>query len=181
MQYYISFICTAWWVNIWLPWEMITTVNLVIICNHKKLMQYFWLCSPCLVGEMEDEEGITQLSSLLPVSKDGALVIWGPFLRIALSCNGCDVNDLSRILAPPVGSHLRCLPETWLFTEVSKKSSRHKQWPFLKPLLSYHLSSIAGFSLAYFSLESHCFFTCIIPSAAGPYTTFAQVFLYSPW
>ena len=144
---------------------MITTINLVIICNHKKLMQYFWLYSPCFTGEMEKEEGITQLSSLLPVSQG-----WCPYdlmaLRISLSCDGCDVNDLSRILAYSTGLSPQVLAWDLTFYRSVQKSSRLKQQPF---------------SLAYFSLESHCLFTCMIPSAAGPYTTFAQVFLYSPW
>ena len=33
--------CTSWWFNIYIYYKMITTVSLVIICHHTKLLQYY--------------------------------------------------------------------------------------------------------------------------------------------
>lgn len=35
---YTSFSCTAWWVNIYILYNVITTISQVIICHHTKLL-----------------------------------------------------------------------------------------------------------------------------------------------
>lgn len=43
MQYPISFRYASWWLNIYIHYERITTISLVTVCHHKKLLKYYWL------------------------------------------------------------------------------------------------------------------------------------------
>ena len=43
IPHYSSFRCTTQWFDIYIHYEMMTTISLVTICLHIKLLQYHWL------------------------------------------------------------------------------------------------------------------------------------------
>ena len=47
MTYNVSSRCTAKWLGICIHYKVITTINLVTICPHTKLLQYYWPHSSC--------------------------------------------------------------------------------------------------------------------------------------
>ena len=48
-QYCVSFRWTTQWFDIYIPYEMISTINLVTIYPHTKLLQYYWWYSLCCI------------------------------------------------------------------------------------------------------------------------------------
>ena len=49
VQYSVSFKCTAKWLDICIHYEVITTISLVTICPHTKLLQYYWPHFSCYI------------------------------------------------------------------------------------------------------------------------------------
>ena len=42
IQYHVSFRWIAYWFDIWINYEMIMKIGLIILCPHTKLLQYYW-------------------------------------------------------------------------------------------------------------------------------------------